>query len=215
MGILNYYIKLPESYIIDTENLSKVFDNTTMSYKFFWFKALLRSVKRKVYEPTVICLLQDMVLLSYYMVNECNLNLGYKDGLYDINKIIKLKYKISPKLNTEIIIINDKMQEKLKEAFISEGVFKDNEISDMICKLKNDVVTRFIKPFITNSLINKNIGGWSKDNINLINNYYFTSLDKVEKPLPYFFDNYKNLDTDTVINMNEYYVDYFTRNYDF
>ena len=215
MGKQDYYIKLPESYIIDTENLSKVFDNTTMSYKFFWFKALLRSVKRKIYEPKVIDLLQDMVLLSYYMVNECNLCLGYKDGLYDINRIIKGKYNVSPKLSTEIVISDNIIQEKLKEAFILQGVFKDDEISGMIYKLRNDVATRFIKPFIANPLINKCVGGWSKDNIELINNYYFTSLNKVEKPLPYFFDNYKNPDTCTIININEYYVDYFTRNYDF
>ena len=74
-------IFLPKRDDLETAFLARIFDNTSESYKFFWFQAVLEKVlegrKTMSYEELV----DSMIVNAWYMVSEYHLNLGPFDTL--------------------------------------------------------------------------------------------------------------------------------------
>ncbi len=74
-------IFLPERDDLETAFLARIFDNTSESYKFFWFQAVVEKVlegkKTMSYEELV----DSMIVNAWYMVSEYHLNLGPFDTL--------------------------------------------------------------------------------------------------------------------------------------
>ena len=82
---------LPYSDELHIEYLSRLFDNTSECYKFFWFKAILEKVIAGTNEISFEELVDDMIANAWYMVTEYCLNLGPKDTLEDVVKLIQKK----------------------------------------------------------------------------------------------------------------------------
>jgi len=62
-------------------SFSKLFSNTSASYKFFWFKALFEKTVSGETTLRYEDLVRDMVIEAWYMVTEYHLNLGATDKL--------------------------------------------------------------------------------------------------------------------------------------
>ena len=74
-------MQLPYSENIEIQYLSRIFDNTSECYKFFWFQAILSKVLEGKDHITYEELVDEMIADAWYMVIEYHLNLGPRDTL--------------------------------------------------------------------------------------------------------------------------------------
>ncbi len=72
---------LPYSDTLEVQNLSRIFDNTSECYKFFWFQAIVSKVLEGKESTTYEELIDEMIADAWYMVTEYHLNLGPRDTL--------------------------------------------------------------------------------------------------------------------------------------
>lgn len=74
-------MQLPYSSDLEIQYLSRLFDNTSECYKFFWFQAIITKVLEGKTYMTYEELVNEMIADAWYMVTEYHLNLGPKDTL--------------------------------------------------------------------------------------------------------------------------------------
>lgn len=74
-------MQLPYSDMLEIQNLSRIFDNTSECYKFFWFQAIVSKVLEGKQHITYDELINEMIADVWYMVIEYHLNLGPRDTL--------------------------------------------------------------------------------------------------------------------------------------
>ncbi len=72
---------LPYSDELNIGYLSRLFDNTSECYKYFWFKAIVGKVLQGKNDMNYDELVNEMVSEAWYMVCEYHLNLGPRDSL--------------------------------------------------------------------------------------------------------------------------------------
>lgn len=73
-------MQLPYSEELNIGYLSKLFENTTNCYKFFWFQAILRKMDGVRSRFTFDELINEMIADAWYMVTEYHLRLGPLEG---------------------------------------------------------------------------------------------------------------------------------------
>ncbi len=129
-------MNLPYSDELHIEYLSRLFDNTSECYKFFWFKAILEKVVAGHTEIAFEELVDDMIASAWYMVTEYHLNLGPKDTLESLVNLIKDK---NPSFTSNI-----KKPELI--AYLSET--QDKEINSKKRTLILNVPYRLQAPFV-------------------------------------------------------------------
>lgn len=61
---------LPYSDTLEVQNLSRIFDNTSECYKFFWFQAIVSKVLAGKESTTYEELIDEMIADAWYMVIE-------------------------------------------------------------------------------------------------------------------------------------------------
>lgn len=77
-------MQLPESDSLEIQYLSRIFDNTSECYKFFWFQAIVTKVLEGKKYITYEELIDEMIADAWYMVVEYHLNLGPRDTLENL-----------------------------------------------------------------------------------------------------------------------------------
>lgn len=154
-------MKLPYSEYLPIEKLSAVFNNTTNSYKYYWFLSILNYVKLNTGKNVPIDLIViDMIATAWYPINYFKLSFGELDQ-FSIS-ILELQNRFGYPLDI-------KRQELIAE--LSERK-KDPTIKSIITKLSRYVPYRFISPWF----INETVGILdTKKNalINALSNQYF------------------------------------------
>ena len=88
-------MQLPYSEELNIGYLSRLFDNTTNCYKFFWFQAILRKLDGAHNKFTFDELINEMIADAWYMVTEYHLRLGplgITDNLEEVVKYIHENY---------------------------------------------------------------------------------------------------------------------------
>lgn len=88
-------MNLPYSDELNIGYLSRLFDNTSNCYKFFWFQAILRKVDCEHTRFTFDELINEMIADAWYMVTEYHLRLGplgVTDNLEEVVKYIHGQY---------------------------------------------------------------------------------------------------------------------------
>lgn len=88
-------MQLPYSDELNIGYLSRLFDNTTNCYKFFWFQAILERLDGKNNRFSFDELINEMIADAWYMVNEYHLRLGplgITDNLEEVVKYIHKNY---------------------------------------------------------------------------------------------------------------------------
>ena len=100
-------MQLPFSEELNIGYLSRLFDNTTNCYKFFWFQAILRKVDRNKNRFTFNELIDEMIADAWYMVTEYHLRLGplgITDNLEEVVKYIYQNYQMMPSEKREKVL---------------------------------------------------------------------------------------------------------------
>lgn len=100
-------MQLPYSEELNIGYLSKLFENTTNCYKFFWFQAILRKMDGVRSRFAFDELINEMIADAWYMVTEYHLRLGplgITDNLEEVVKYIHEKYGFAPAEKREKIL---------------------------------------------------------------------------------------------------------------
>ena len=166
--------------------LSRLFDNTSECYKFFWFQAIMTKVIDGKDTFSYEELVDEMITDAWYMVSEYHLNLGPNDTLEKTVDYLKQTTSI-------------KSSEK-KEALLE--YIKNTADSELIRKKKtliNDVPYRIQAPFINIKTVE-----WNKGKKALIE-----TINKKER-LMYKYSEYNGLETE--IRMSRDWFDYLSSN---
>lgn len=131
-------MQIPQSDILSTNRLGKIFSNTTATYKFFWFVSIMQ-IHAKDDNPCINVrdLVIRMVANAWYPIHYFRLSFGKNDSLYDIVKELQQITQIPIDANIEVIV------ENLKEKF------NDKRIKKQLNKLAINVPYRFLSPWIT------------------------------------------------------------------
>lgn len=100
-------MQLPYSEELNIGYLSRLFDNTTNCYKFFWFQAILRKLDGQHIRFSFDELINEMIADAWYMVTEYHLRLGplgITDNLEEVVKYIHKEYNFASSEKREKII---------------------------------------------------------------------------------------------------------------
>ena len=185
-------MQLPYSDELNIGYLSRLFDNTTNCYKFFWFQAILRKLDGVHFKFTFDELINEMIADAWYMVTEYHLRLGplgITDNLEEAVKYIHENYGF----------ISSEKREKILE-------FLENTQDRRIRKYKSDLTLnvpyRLQTPFYDEITINKNT--WYGPKQNLIN-----EINRLRR-LIYYFELVSGLGS--VIELDDLWAEYLYKN---
>ena len=86
-------MQIPQSHILTTRYLNRVFDKTVATYKYYWFLGMLDLfVKQGKTRMNVWEIMVTMVANAWYPVNYFRLSFGKSESLYEA--ILALKKSI-------------------------------------------------------------------------------------------------------------------------
>lgn len=130
-------MQLPDSKYLDVKKLSMIFNDTSATYKFYWFVTILdllvRDGKRQMSFFEIIC---GMVAESWYPIHYFKLSFGKSDSLFQRSKEIQETY------NIPIDIRKEPLMQSLKN-FVSDGRLKG-----LLNIFTKNVPYRFLNPWM-------------------------------------------------------------------
>lgn len=138
--ISNHVMQLPQSDILTTNRLGKIFSNTVATYKFFWFVSIMQiHAKSDNLKIGVWDIVIRMVANAWYPIHYFRLSFGKSDSLFNI--VIELQHitQIPIDANTDTII--NCLKERLG----------DKKIKKLLNILTLNVPYRFLRPWIDTS----------------------------------------------------------------
>ena len=165
-------MQLPYSDELNIGYLSRLFDNTTNCYKFFWFQAILSRLNETHTKLSFEELINEMITDAWYMVTEYHLRLGplgITDNLEEVVKYIHQEYHFA----------SSEKREKLLEFLEST---EDKKIKKYKMDLILNVPYRLQVPFYDEITITRSQWGGSKETLTSEINrqrrlmYYFTLI---------------------------------------
>ena len=183
--------QLPYDEKLNIGYLSRLFDDTSNCYKFFWFQAILGKLSEDKTAFTYDELINEMIADAWYMVTEYRLRLGpagVKDNLEEAVKYIGEK-NIFPASEKRSIII----------AWL-ENV-EDKELLKYKKELIKNVPYRIQVPFFDEIKIDKR--EWGRPE-------YLSQKINQQRRLLYYYEAFCQLET--TIRINEDWVPYLLRN---
>lgn len=129
---------IPQSDILSTNRLGRVFNNTSATYKFFWFVSILQiHAQKNCTRIDVWDIVIRMVANAWYPIHYFRLSFGKSDSLFDI--VMELQ-RI-----TEVPI--DAKKERVIKV-LTDNV-TDKKIKDQLQILTLNVPYRFLSPWIS------------------------------------------------------------------
>ena len=180
-------MKLPNTDEIDVPSLSKVFNDTTNSYKFYWFLGILDSLKRSD-NPRIpmLDLSLQMVAKVWYPLDYYRLSFGTQDQFKPIAQFISSHLPVDTKNNAPDLF--RQLRTQLTDSELAN-------IYERIKQLLRWVPYRFIRPFF--EVETKGLPDHQVNNT-------IVSLANTNAKAPYYFDG------DAIV-INEAWVRYFQR----
>jgi hypothetical protein len=152
--------QLPYNPSLQIQHLASVFENTTNSYKFYWFWAVLDLLKEGEQRTEIPFqdILIKMISLSWYTVNYYKLSFGVQDKLSRSIKFIIEHTDLN----------EDSPKKEIEETLQQLLIEKNKGIKKSIDDLGRYVPYRFIRPFFALELkggknVNKQIKELSTD----------------------------------------------------
>ncbi len=185
-------MQLPISNELNIGYLSRLFDNTSNCYKFFWFQAILRKLNNNNNRFSFDELVNEMIADAWYMVTEYHLRLGpigVKDNLEEVVKYIGIicSFPSSEKRDKIVEFLekcDDKMVLKYKQTLIL------------------NVPYRLQVPFYDEICIDNKIWNGSKKTLS-------NEINKQNR-LMYYFIGINGLKTE--IEISDVWLDYLVKN---
>jgi len=171
IGMKQMLEALVRNYPRETKHLAQIFKDSTTSYKYAWFLAIMAIINRDPSLETISLtkIFAEMVSIVWYPVCFFKLSLGIQDIL-----------------QREILSIfeNEKLQPDLNIAILREYVLSKQDIIEKMDFLKKYVPYRFLTPWFDKSLNGKK----DHEKNNIIRTLANGSQNS-EYPTPYFFDS--------------------------
>lgn len=182
----------PENGKLNIGYLSRLFDNTTNCYKFFWFQAILNRLDGENNRFTFDELINEMIADAWYMVTECHLRLGpvgVKDNLEEAVKYIYSNYGF----------LSSEKKEKILEFLRNSD---DKKLTKYKADLTLNVPYRLQTPFYDEITIGSSLWNGSKNNL----------IDEINRQhrLMYYFLMVSGLGS--VIEVDSAWAEYLFRN---
>ena len=128
---------IPQSDFLSTKNLSRVFNNTTATYKFYWFQSLLQMHNEEgIYRMNVWDLVIRMVANAWFPIHYFHLSFGSMDSLH--------------RIVTELQWMTDLPMDAKKEEVVECLAVRldDKKVKDQLATLIRNVPYRFLSPWI-------------------------------------------------------------------
>lgn len=128
---------IPQSDFLSTKNLSRVFNNTTATYKFYWFQSLLQMHNEEgIYRMNVWDLVIRMVANAWFPIHYFHLSYGSMDSLH--------------RIVTELQWMTDLPMDAKKEEVVEclTARLDDKNVKDQLATLVRNVPYRFLSPWI-------------------------------------------------------------------
>ena len=128
---------IPQSDFLSTKNLSRVFNNTTATYKFYWFQSLLQTHNEEgIYRMNVWDLVIRMVANAWFPIHYFHLSFGSMDSLH--------------RIVTELQWMTDLPMDAKKEEVVECLTVRldDKKVKDQLATLIRNVPYRFLSPWI-------------------------------------------------------------------
>ncbi len=183
--------RLPVDEKLNIGYLSRLFDDTSNCYKFFWFQAILNKITEDKTRFTYDELINEMIADAWYMVTEYHLRLGpagVKDNLEEVVKYIGHTRTFPSSEKRELII-----------AFLENN--DDRQLTAYKKELIKNVPYRLQSPFL--------------DEIKIENKEWHRPQEVSQKinqqhRLLYYYDAFQQLFT--TIRINEDWVPYLVKN---
>ena len=129
---------LPQNAKLPISSLAGIFGNTTATYKFYWFVAMLDVVvKERKVSISFWEIIAGMVAESWYPIHYFRLSFGKSDSLYTQS------FALQQELNIPIDASKDKIKRILLENL------NDNRIKSLLRVFSLNVPYRFLSPWIS------------------------------------------------------------------
>ena len=131
---------IPDSKILSTHCLSRVFSKTSATYKFFWFISILQIyIQKGTTRINIWDIVIRMVANAWYPIHYFRLSFGKYDSLFTIVMELHKLTKIPIDANSECI---------MKELSLR---IDDPKVKSLLRILTNNVPYRFLSPWINTS----------------------------------------------------------------
>lgn len=184
-------MQLPYSDELNIGYLSRLFDNTTNCYKFFWFQAILRKLDGTHGRFTFDELINEMIADAWYMVTEYHLRLGPLGITDNLEEIVKYIHEYYGFMSSE-------KREKIIEFL--QGT-EDKKIAKYKSDLTLNVPYRLQVPFYDEITIDQSLWKGSKQKL--------TDEINRQRRLIYYFERISGLGT--MIEVDALWADYLLR----
>lgn len=133
-------MNLPQSDILSTKALGKIFDKTVATYKYYWFISILQThAKTGDTQMNVWNLVIRMVANAWYPIHYFRLSFGKSDSLFDI--VMDLQKTLGIPIDSDIETVIAALTDHLNDAFIKSR----------LRTLTLNVPYRFLRPWIDTS----------------------------------------------------------------
>lgn len=130
-------MNIPHSDILSTNRLGRVFNNTSATYKFFWFVSIMQiHAQKESSRIDVWDIVIRMVANAWYPIHYFRLSFGKSDSLFDI--VMELQ-------DITQIPIDAKKEDIIMEL---KANLNDKRIKDLLNILTLNVPYRFLSPWI-------------------------------------------------------------------
>ncbi len=133
-------MQIPQSDLLTTNRLGKIFSKTVATYKYFWFLSIMQiHAKSDNLKISVWDVVTRMVANAWYPIHYFRLSFGKSDSLFDIVVELQQITQISIDANIDSIINGIKERSE------------DKEIKKLLNILTLNVPYRFLRPWIDTS----------------------------------------------------------------
>ena len=133
-------MQIPQSQILTTRHLNRVFDKTVATYKYYWFLGILDLyVKQGKTRMDVWEIMISMVANAWYPVNYFRLSFGKSESLYEA--ILTLQRENNIPINIGVKDLIDLLQSMVQRP----------DIRKLLNFLQLNVPFRFLRPWIDTS----------------------------------------------------------------
>ena len=133
-------MQIPQSHILTTRHLNRVFDNTVATYKYYWFLGILDLyVKQGKTRMNVWEIMISMVANAWYPVNYFRLSFGKSESLYDAILALQRENNIPINIGMKDLTI------------LLQKLTKRSDIRKQLNFLQMNVPFRFLRPWIDTS----------------------------------------------------------------
>ncbi len=170
-------MQLPNHQKLDIQKLSTVFNNTSTSYKFYWFYSLLKAIEQNKSTIEMKDLFIQMVVNVWYPNHYFKINFGVQDKLGKLaNEALAIE-ELNLQIDTKATILTQKLSD-----FIDKN--PKHSFSKNLLKISDYVPFRFIRPWFANEVKGMKDGKLNRTIKSL------ATVGTTYKS-PYYFDNDK------------------------